>query len=133
MKSTYPECQELCLFFLQSSESRTLCSLSICYTQFEVFFIILFHILLQEIVGLVGGKLHTGRSRNDQVMSTIIFYVPLQHFGLTAQMMDRNFKYFMQARSSPVVQKMIRIFQIGIYPRSRQISKKIVRPFNFII
>lgn len=34
---------------------------------------------LTEIVGSVGGKLHTGRSRNDQVRATLInMYATLQ-------------------------------------------------------
>ena len=30
---------------------------------------------LTELVGAVGGKLHTGRSRNDQVATDLALYV----------------------------------------------------------
>lgn len=50
---------------------------------------------LTEIVGSVGGKLHTGRSRNDQVRATLInMYATLQFADVHRSVF--NFKTYLR-------------------------------------
>ena len=47
---------------------------------------------LTEVIGALGGKLHTGRSRNDQVATDLALYVRARSqsaFGLTTSLMSR--------------------------------------------